>query len=75
MIQQLNDLDRASPQFHEQFANFLRGDDYRDSLAKLQSDALTWFVEYLDGVSFYIIFLCACPHTGVGARWYFRSCK
>ena len=50
-LQQLHDLDRASPQFYEQLNNILHGEEYRDAFPNLQSDELAWLVEYLDGVS------------------------
>ena len=50
-LQQLRDLDKTSPQFHEQLTNFLRGDDYRNGVSNLEGEDLTWLVEYLDGVS------------------------
>ncbi|KAF9642811.1 kinase-like protein [Thelephora ganbajun] len=49
-LQQLRDFDRASPQFHEQLSNFLRGNDYRNAFPKLQSGNLAWLIEYLDSV-------------------------
>jgi len=50
-LQQLHDLDKTSPQFHDQFTHFLRGDEYRNGVSNLQGEDLTWLVEYLDGVS------------------------
>ena len=49
LLQQLHDLDRSSPQFHDQLSNLLRGEEYRSSL-NLQGDDLAWLVEYLDTV-------------------------
>ena len=51
-LQPLHDLDRTSPQFHEQLNDFLRGDEYRNVLPGLQNEDLVWLVEYLDSVSF-----------------------
>lgn len=31
-LRKLRDLDSASPQFHEQFVNFLRGREYRNTI-------------------------------------------
>ena len=58
-LQQLLGLDKASPQFHEQLHNFLRGDAYRDTLPNLQNESLTSLVEYLDNVSLHIISLAS----------------
>ena len=52
-LQQLYDLDKSSPQFHEQLHDFLRGDVYRGALQNLQSENLTQLVEYLDTVGFH----------------------
>ncbi|KAF9643182.1 hypothetical protein BDM02DRAFT_1694073 [Thelephora ganbajun] len=49
-LQQLHDLDRASPQFYEQLSSFLRGNEYRNVFPKLQSEDFAWLVEYLDSV-------------------------
>ena len=50
-LQQLHDLDRASPLFHKQISEFLRGKEYRDAVPNLKGEELTWLVEYLDSVS------------------------
>jgi hypothetical protein len=50
-LQQLHDLDRASPQFHEQLSSFLRGEEYQNAVPNLQGEDLAWLVEYLDSVS------------------------
>ena len=47
-LQQLHDLDKTSPRFHEQLRNFFHA--YRDVWPSLQSDRLAWLVEYLDSV-------------------------
>ena len=48
----LHDIDKTSPQFHNRLIGFLRGRVYRDVVPSLQSDDLTWLVEYLDNVNF-----------------------
>ena len=58
-LQQFRDLDRASPHFHEHLSSLLRGNEYQNILPKLQSEDLSWLVEYLDGVSLQITFLRA----------------
>ena len=50
-FEQLRNLDKTSPQFHEQLNKFLHGDVYQNVFLGLESDDLVWFVEYLDGVS------------------------
>ena len=50
-FEQLRNLDKTSPQFHEQLNNFLHGDVCQSVLSGLESEDLVWFVEYLDGVS------------------------
>jgi len=50
-LQQLCDLDSASPQFYEHLGNFLRGDEYRNAIPNLQGEDLAQFVEYLSGVN------------------------
>ena len=54
-LQPLHDLDKSSPQFHQQLIEFLRGDKYQDVVPTLQTEDLAWFVEYLDNVSLPII--------------------
>ena len=49
-LQQLRDLDKTSPQFHEQLSDFFRGDLYQSVFPSLQSESLAWLVEYLDSV-------------------------
>ena len=60
-FQQLRDLDRASPQFHEQLSDILHGDAYQNVLPGLQSENLAWLVEYLDSVRPKITLLHLCP--------------
>ena len=50
-LRKLRDLDKASPRFHEQLVNFLRGDEYQNILSKLRNEDGLWLIEYLDGVS------------------------
>ena len=50
-LQQLYDLDRSSPQFHEQLSDLIHGQEYQNSVLNLKSNDLTWLVEYLDSVS------------------------
>ena len=74
-FQQLRDLDRASPQFHKQFVDFLRGDEYRNAVPNLQGEDLTWLVEYLDSVSHWTISPRLALSTDVGPHRHFRSFK
>ena len=74
-LQQLRDLDKASPQFHEQLRNFFHA--YRDVWPILQSDGLARLVEYLDSVrlNLKVAPLCATLNMiniGVDSPRYFR---
>lgn len=71
-LQQLCDLDGASPQFHEQLSNFFRGSVYRNVLPSPQSESLTWLVEYLDSVRLEITLLHAALTIDVGSCPCFR---
>ena len=55
-IQQLYDLDKSSPQFHGQLSNLIHGQEYREHVSHLRGEDLARLVEYLDSVSFQIIF-------------------
>ena len=72
---QLRDLNKASPQFHEQLSNFFRGDVYQNVLPHLSGDNLAWLVEYLGGVSLQIIFFRAVPNTSSGSCRHSWPCK
>lgn len=74
-LQELHDLDKASPQFHEQLRDFLRGDVYRGALQNLKSEDLALLVEYLDSVSLHIIFPPAALNIGAGSRRNPRPCN
>lgn len=50
-LQEFRDLDRSSPQFHEQLSDWLQGNGYQGVLPNLQGEDLAWLVEYLDSVS------------------------
>ena len=56
----LRDLDKASPQFHEQLSDFFRGEVYRNIFPGLQNEDLALFVEYLDSVSLMITLSALC---------------
>jgi hypothetical protein len=58
-LQQLHNLDRASPLFHKEISEFLRGKEYRDAVPNLKGEDLMWLVEYLDSVSLQTVF----PHS------------
>jgi hypothetical protein len=58
-LKPLDDLDKTSPQFHEQLSNFLSGTVYQNLVPSLQSEGLTWLVEYLDTVRLKITLLRA----------------
>jgi len=50
-LQRLRDLDKSSPQFHDQLSDALRRKEYRNCVSNLRSEDLVWLVEYLDRVS------------------------
>ena len=56
-LRRLRDLDKSSPQFHQQLHNFLNGDAYRNALSNGQSEISAWLVEYLNSVGLGIILL------------------
>lgn len=66
-LQQLHDLDRASPQFYEHLGDFLRGDRYRNAASSLRGEDLAQFVEYLSGVSLQTIPPHSELNTGTGS--------
>ena len=49
-LQRLYDLDKTSPQFHQQLSDFLGGEEYGNPSSKLQSRDLASLAEYLDSV-------------------------
>ena len=50
-LRQLNDLDRASPQFYQHLTDLLRGDEYRNYVSNLRGEDSPQLVEHLGGVS------------------------
>ena len=62
-LRPLHDLDRASPQFHKQLIDFLRGNEYQGVVPGLQNEDLAWLVEYLDSVSIQPSFWAALRST------------
>ena len=54
ILQQLDRLDKSSPQFPDQLASFLHGKGYEDCLPKLQDQDVVWLIDYLDNVCLYI---------------------
>ena len=54
-LQKLHGLDRASPHFHNQLIDLLRGNEYRDIAPSLQGEDLAWLVNYLDNVSLHTV--------------------
>ena len=73
-LQQLYDLNRTSPQFHEQLSNFFRGSAYRHALSNIPSENLAWLVDHLDGVRSPLKHpLCAVLNIFVASCWYLGS--
>jgi hypothetical protein len=58
-LQQLDLLDRSSPNFHDQLSNVLYGPEYKQCVQNLQGEDLVWLVDYLDKVRRHI----SLPHT------------
>ena len=56
-LQQLDHLDRSSPDFHDQLSNVLYGEEYQRCAPNLQGDGLVWLVDYLDKVRRHIAHL------------------
>ena len=73
LLQKLRDLDRTSPGFHNQLADFLRGNEYQDAVPSLQGEDLVWFVNYLDKVGLQTISLRSTLTAGTGPLRYPRS--
>jgi hypothetical protein len=60
-LPELQELDRNSPQFHEQLNTLLDDNERRRVISSLEGEDLAWFVEYLDNVSLQTIF----PHPAL----------
>ena len=73
LLQTLRDLDRTSPDFHNQLTDFLRGNEYRDVASSLQGEDLIWFVNYLDNVSLRTVSLRPMFTAGTGPLQHLRS--
>ena len=73
LLQKLRDLDRTSPDFHNQLTDFLRGKEYRDAVPSLQGEDLAWFVDYLDNVGLRTVSLRSTFTAGTDPLQYLRS--
>jgi hypothetical protein len=49
-LQQLDRLDRSSPDFHDHLCDVLYGEKYQKCVSNLQGDDLVRLVDYLDNV-------------------------
>jgi hypothetical protein len=56
-LQQLDLLNRSSPNFHNQLSNILYGQEYQQCVPNLKGDDLSWLIDYLDKVRRHITFL------------------
>ena len=56
VLQQLDRLNRSSPDFHDQLSKVLYGEEYTQCARNLQNGELVWLVEYLDNVRRYVAF-------------------
>ena len=54
ILQQLDLLNRSSPDFHDQLSNVLYGEEYQQCMPNLQGEDLVWLVDYLDMVRCHI---------------------
>ena len=59
---QLRDLDQSAPEFPDRLRSLLVGQRYRDCVANLQTEDLTWLVEYLSTVRVCIVFTNPQPN-------------
>ena len=75
-LQQLQGLDKDSPQFYNQLSDFFCGNTYRDALPNiLESENLSWFIELLDSVSPCVVIHCVGLNASIGSRRDFRPRK
>ena len=58
-LQQLDRLDKSSPDFHDQLCSVLYGQDYVQCERDLGEGDLIWLIEYLDKVRRHV----AVPHS------------
>ena len=70
-LRKLHDFDSTSPLFHKQFVNFLRGQEYRNTVPDLQGEDLARLVEYLDSVSPQTTSPYSALKTDVGSHRHF----
>jgi len=59
-LQILHDLDRSSPQFHNQLSNLLRREEFRNFVSNPSSEGLGQLAEYLDNVSLQMTLAWVC---------------
>ena len=59
-LQKLNNLDKSSPEFHDQLNNVLYTEEYIQCVTNVQGDNLTWLVDFLDNVSCCVV----CGYSG-----------
>ena len=50
ILQQLDRLDKNSPQFQDLLTSFLYKEGFEDCIPKLQDEDIIWLVKYLDQV-------------------------
>jgi hypothetical protein len=70
-LKQLDDLDEASPEFHQHLRDFLCEGRYRNVFSELQRHDFAWLAEYLDNVRQQMSFLHATLNTATGSLRYF----
>ena len=67
-LQRLHRLERSSPQFPDQLANILAGDEYKGYVSALRGEGLVWLIDYLDSVRLDITVPRSFLITSVGPR-------
>jgi tRNA (Thr-GGU) A37 N-methylase len=50
VLQQLDRLNKSSPDYPDQLCNIIYGEEYVQCVPNLEGDDLVWLVEYLDKV-------------------------
>lgn len=58
ILQQLDNLDKSSPQFSDQLTSLLYEEGYKRCIPGLPDKDVVWLVEYLDNVRLYA---ALCP--------------
>ena len=57
LLQQLHQLNRSSPKFHDQLNIILYGEEFKQHATNLDANDLLWLVDYLDKVRHHVSLL------------------